>query len=149
MARRSKAKGTRRRTKLDMIYPRAAGIDVGSTFHVVAVPPELSAEPVHTFQSFTGDLYRLAHWLVEIGVTTVAMESTGIYWIPVFDILEAHGLEVLLVNAQHAKRCRAVRRMSTMRSGCSSCTRMACCEAVSIRLRTGRLCGCTYGIASA
>ena len=103
MARRSKAKGSRRQTKLNIIYTRAAGIDVGSTFHVVAVPPELSAEPVQTFQSFTGDLYRLAHWLVDIGVTTVAMESTGIYWIPVFDILEAHGLEVLLVNAQHAK----------------------------------------------
>jgi len=103
MARRSKAKGTRQRTKLHIIYTRAAGIDVGSTFHVVAVPPELSAEPVQTFQSFTGDLYRLATWLVEIGVTTVAMESTGIYWIPVFDILEAHGLEVLLVNAQHVK----------------------------------------------
>src|SRR5215475_16187678 len=92
----SKAKGTRRRTKLRVIYTRAAGIDVGSTFHVVAVPPELSAEPVQTFQSFTGDLYRLAHWLVDLGVTTVAMESTGIYWIPVFDILEAHSLEVLL-----------------------------------------------------
>jgi transposase len=103
MARRSKAKGTRQRTKLHIIYTRAAGIDVGSTFHVVAVPPELSAEPVQTFQSFTGDLYRLAHWLVDLGVTTVAMESTGIYWIPVFDILEAHGLEVLLVNAQHVQ----------------------------------------------
>ena len=63
MARRSKAKGTRQHTKLHMIYTRAAGIDVGSTFHVVAVPPELSAEPVQTFQSFTGDLYRLANWL--------------------------------------------------------------------------------------
>jgi transposase len=76
---------------------------VGSTFHVVAVPPELSPEPVQAFQSFMGDLYRLADWLVEIGVTTVAMESTGIYWIPVFEILEAHGLEVLLVNARHVK----------------------------------------------
>jgi len=103
MARRSKAKGTRRQTKLPIIYTRAAGIDVGSTFHVVAVPPERSAEPVQTLQSFTGDLYRLATWLVEIGGTTVAMESTGIYWIPVFDILEAHGLEVLLVNARHVK----------------------------------------------
>jgi transposase len=103
MARRSKAQGTRRRTKLHIMYPRAAGIDVGSTFHVVAVPPELSTEPVQTFQSFTSDLYRLATWLVEIGVTTVAMESTGIYWIPVFDILEAHGLEGLLVNARQVK----------------------------------------------
>jgi transposase len=103
MARRSQSKGTRRQSKFKIIHSRAAGIDVGATFHVVAVPPELSPEPVQAFQSFTGDLYRLADWLVEIGVTTVAMESTGIYWIPVFDILEAHGLEVLLVNARHVK----------------------------------------------
>jgi transposase len=103
MARRSKSKGTRRQSKFKIIHSRAAGIDVGATFHVVAVPPELSPEPVQAFQSFTGDLYRLADWLVEIGVTTVAMESTGIYWIPVFEILEAHGLEVLLVNARHVK----------------------------------------------
>jgi transposase len=67
MARRSKSKGTRRKTKLNIIHTRAAGIDVGATFHVVAVPPELSPEPVQAFQSFTGDLYRLADWLVEIG----------------------------------------------------------------------------------
>jgi transposase len=103
MARRSKSKGTRRQSKFNILHTRAAGIDVGSTFHVVAVPPELSPEPVQAFQSFMGDLYRLADWLVEIGVTTVAMESTGIYWIPVFEILEAHGLEVLLVNARHVK----------------------------------------------
>lgn len=103
MARRSKSKGARRQSKFNILHTRAAGIDVGATFHVVAVPPELSPEPVQAFQSFTGDLYRLADWLVEIGVTTVAMESTGIYWIPVFEILEAHGLEVLLVNARHVK----------------------------------------------
>ena len=103
MARRSKSNSSRQQPELNIIHPRAAGIDVGSTFHVVAVPPDLTSEPVQTFQSFTGDLYRLANWLVEIGVTTVAMESTGVYWIPVFDILEAHGLEVLLVNARHVK----------------------------------------------
>ena len=103
MARRSKSKGNRRQPKLTIIHPQAAGIDVGSTFHVVAVPPDLTSEPVQTFQSFTGDLYRLANWLVDIGVTTVAMESTGVYWIPVFNILEAHGLEVLLVNARHVQ----------------------------------------------
>jgi transposase len=99
MARRRKSKSTRRQPQLNIVHTQAAGIDVGSTFHVVAVPSDLSPEPVQTFQSFTGDLYRLANWLVEIGVTTVAMESTSIYWIPVFAILEAHGLEVLLVNA--------------------------------------------------
>ncbi len=103
MARRSKSKGNRRQFKLKIVHNRAAGIDVGSTFHVAAVPEELCPEPVQTFESFTGDLYRLADWLIEIGVTTVAMESTGIYWIPVFDILEAHGLEVFLVNARHVK----------------------------------------------
>ena len=104
MARRSKSKSRRRQPELTIIHPQAAGIDVGSTFHVVAVPPALTSEPVQTFQSFTGDLYRLADWFVDIGgVTTVAMASTGVYWISVFDILEAHGLEVLLVNARHVK----------------------------------------------
>jgi len=103
MARQRKSKSTRQQPKLNIVHTRAAGIDVGSTFHVVAAPPELTSEPVQAFQSFTGDLYRLADWLVDIGVTTVAMESTGIYWIPVFEILEAHGLEVLLVNARHVK----------------------------------------------
>jgi transposase len=103
MARRSKSKKRGRPSKLHLIHAQAAGIDGGSTFHVVAVPPDLSSEPVQALQRFTGDPYRLANWRVEIGVTTVAMESTGIYWIPGFDILEAHGLEVLLVNARHVK----------------------------------------------
>lgn len=65
---------------------RAAGIDVGAAIHVVAVPAELDAEPVRSFRSFTADLNVLADWLVGLGITTVAMESTGIYWIPVFEI---------------------------------------------------------------
>ena len=88
---------------LSPIHPHAAGLDVGATFHVVAVPAERDAEPVRTFQSFTGDLHRLADWLKAVGVTTVAMESTSIYWVPVFEILEARGFEVLLVNARDAK----------------------------------------------
>lgn len=89
---------------LPTVHARAAGVDIGSQFHVVAVSPELSAEPVQTFNSFTGDLHRLADWLEAVGITTVAMESTGIYWIPLFEILEARGLEVLLVNARHVKQ---------------------------------------------
>lgn len=85
------------------VHACAAGLDVGSTFHVVAVPPELSDEPVRTFRSFTSDLHRLADWLLALGVTTIAMESTGIYWIPVFEILESRGMEVLLVNARDVK----------------------------------------------
>ncbi len=88
---------------LPVVHRRAAGIDVGSTFHVAAVNTELDPDPVRSFNTFTGDLNRLADWLVALGVTTVAMESTGVYWIPVFEILEARGLEVLLVNASHVK----------------------------------------------
>lgn len=84
---------------LPLIHERAAGIDIGSRFHVVAVPADLSEDPVQTFGTFTGDLHRLASWLKTIGVTTIAMESTGIYWIPAFQILQASGFEVLLVNA--------------------------------------------------
>jgi transposase len=103
MARKRKAKSSHRPPSLPTVHACAAGIDIGSRFHVVAVAPELSEEPVRTYESFTGDLHRLADWLVEIGITTVAMESTGIYWVPVFEILEDRGLEVRLVNARYAK----------------------------------------------
>jgi hypothetical protein len=85
------------------IHPNAAGLDVGATFHVVAVPRDRDDEPVRSFRSFTGDLHRLADWLASVGITTIAMESTGVYWVPVFEILEARGFEVLLVNARHVK----------------------------------------------
>ncbi len=88
---------------LPTVHAHAAGLDVGSTFHVVAVSAELSEDPVRTFRSFTGDLHRLAEWLRSVGITTIAMESTGVYWIPVFEILEARGFEVLLVNARDVK----------------------------------------------
>ena len=100
----SKKKQEKRDTAtLPVVHRHAAGLDVGSTFHVVAVPEDADAEPVRTFKSFTGDLHRLADWLAEVGITTVAMESTGVYWIPVFEILEARGFEVVLVNARDAK----------------------------------------------
>jgi len=89
--------------KFSKVNRNAAGIDVGSQFHVVAVAADRVEEPVRTFRSFTGDLHRLADWLKQAGVTTVAMESTGVYWIPVFEILESYGLEVLLVNARGVK----------------------------------------------
>jgi transposase len=88
---------------LPIVHRHAAGMDIGSTFHVVAVPPDRDEEPVRTFCSFTTDLHRLADWLVSIGITTLAMESTSVYWIPVYEILEAKGLEVCLVNARDAK----------------------------------------------
>lgn len=103
MARRRPAKSTRQPQTLLTVHPHAAGMDIGSRFHVVAVSPDRTAEPVRTFESFTADLHQMADWLVELGITTVAMESTGIYWIPAFEILEARGLEVLLVNARLVK----------------------------------------------
>ena len=81
----------------------AAGIDIGSEFHFVAVPEELDDQPVQSYSCFTADLEKMAQWLVNIGITTVVMESTGIYWIPAFEMLEEHGLEVKLVNARHVK----------------------------------------------
>jgi len=85
------------------VNANAAGIDCGAGAHYVAVPPERDPEPVRCFKSFTDDLHRLADWLVACGVTTVAMEATGVYWIPIYEILEGRGLEVLLVNARHVK----------------------------------------------
>ena len=88
---------------LDHINPSAAGIDCGASEHVVAVPPDRDADPVQTFPTFTGDLERLADWLTACRITSVAMEATGIYWIPIFEILEARGFQVSLVNARHVK----------------------------------------------
>lgn len=88
---------------LDKVHPHAAGIDIGAQTHWVAVPEATDPEPVRKFGSVTGELHRLADWLLACGIETVAMESTGVYWIPLYEILEARGLEVLLVNARHVK----------------------------------------------
>ena len=88
---------------LERIQPNAAGIDCGSDTHYVAVPADRDPTPVRAFPTFTADLHRLADWLTACGVTTVAMESTGVYWIPLYEILEARGLAVVLVNARHVK----------------------------------------------
>jgi transposase len=84
-------------------HPNAAAIDIGAKMHVVAVAPNRDAEPVRSFGTFTGDLHRLAKWLERCGVRTVAMESTGVYWIPVFEVLDQRGFNVVLVNARDAK----------------------------------------------
>ena len=94
----------RRVSTLEQICPDAAGIDCGASAHFVAVPPDRAATPVRSFRTFTTDLHALADWLVACHVTTVAMEATGVYWIPLFEILEARGLTVLLVNARHVKQ---------------------------------------------
>jgi len=88
---------------LKLVNPNAAAIDIGSTMHMAAVNPDVHASPVRAFGTFTQDLHDLADWFQSCGVTTVAMESTGVYWIPSFEILEAHGFDVILVNARYAK----------------------------------------------
>ena len=84
---------------LEVVHPMAAGIDVGNSEHWVAVPPHLDAEPVRTFGCFTADLVALADWLEKLGIQTVAMQSTGVYWIPLADILAERGIRVFVVNA--------------------------------------------------
>ena len=91
------------RASLQLTHPNAAGIDIGSASHYVAVPADRDDEPVREFASFTADLQRLADWLGACGVDTVAMESTGVYWIPLFELLDARGFTVLLVNARQVK----------------------------------------------
>ena len=88
---------------LRQIHLNAAGIDIGSASHWVAVPDDRDDQPVREFTSFTHDLTALATWLEACGIDTVAMESTGVYWIPLYELLEARGIEVLLVNAHHVK----------------------------------------------
>jgi transposase len=88
---------------LKLVNPRAAAIDIGSTMHMAAVNPDSDNMPVRAFGTFTQDLHNLAEWFCSCGVTSVAMESTGVYWIPAFEILEQHGFEVILVNARYAK----------------------------------------------
>ena len=98
---RSKAKSSA--PPLPVLHPHAAGIDIGAREIYVAVPPGTGARTVRSFPTFTADLHALRDWLKEGGITTVAMESTGVYWIPLFQILEAAGIEVCLVNARHCK----------------------------------------------
>jgi len=95
--------GTNGTSELRPINPNAAGIDIGSEFHWVSVPKERTSECVRRFGCYTADLYALADWLAECRVETVAMESTGVYWIALFQILETRGFEVKLVNAHHVK----------------------------------------------
>lgn len=107
--RKRQSKARKKRSKkvnldsLPFININAAGIDIGSEEHWVAVPEDRDEEPVRRFGCFTSDLHAMAEWLKQCGIETVAMESTGVYWIPLFQILETQGFDVKLVNARHVK----------------------------------------------
>ena len=101
--RRSAKRARREQNLLEKIHLNAAGIDIGGKSHWVAVPEDRDEQPVREFKCFTHDLFALADWLEACGIDTVAMESTGVYWIPLYEILEERGIEVLLVNARHVR----------------------------------------------
>ena len=108
---------------MTLVHPNAAGLDIGSREIWAAVRPDLPNDTVRRFATFTSDLETLADWLQACGVDTVAMESTGVYWIPIYEILEARGFEVYLVNARHIKNvtgrktdilnCRRIQQLHT------------------------------------
>ena len=93
----------RRLEELVCVHPNAAGLDIGSEEIVVAVPPDSDPQPVRVFRTFTPDLHALLEWLIACGIETVVMESTGVFWIPIYELLEQHGITPYLVNARHVK----------------------------------------------
>jgi transposase len=144
MAKRSKTPG------MPIINPRAAAIDIGSRFHVVAVPAGLTDEAVQTFQAFTGDLHRMTSWLKALDITTVAMESTGVYWVPVYEVLQSAGIEVIVTNARDA---RSVPGRKSDVNDAQWLQRLHACgllaaraSALTVRLpRCASICGCASG----
>ena len=98
------ARKSRRTRRLRVVNPDCAGIDIGKDRHFVAVDPERSDEPVRSFGAFTRDLEEMAAWLASCGVTKVAMESTSVYWIAVYETLERAGFEVMLVPPRMTKQ---------------------------------------------
>ena len=94
---------------LEVVHPDAAGIDIGNESHYVAVPSTRDSQPVRRFGCTTGELKAMAEWLKQCRIRTVAMQSTGVYWVAVYDILEQAGLEAYLVNAGHEESARGAK----------------------------------------
>lgn len=88
---------------LRIVHPNAGGIDVGNESHFVAVPPDRDADPVREFGCWSAELHRMGKWLNSCRIDTVAVQATGVYWIPLCDILRQYGIQVTLVNAEHTK----------------------------------------------
>lgn len=130
------------RAELKPVNFGVAAIDIGSKMHIAAVNPACTDMAVRTFGTFTQDLHDLADLFKACGVTSVAMESTGVYWIPAYEILEQRGFEVILVNARYAKNVPGARPMSAMLRGYASFIPMGCYAVASVsmpRLRPSRL----------
>src|SRR4051812_22143729 len=103
MARPRSTPATHRIEGLPTIFANAAGLDIGADEIVVAVPPDRDPVSVRVFRTFTSDLAALVAWLLACGIDTVALESTGVYWVPIYELLEQHGIIPYLVNARHVK----------------------------------------------
>ena len=112
---------------MPMVHPNAAAIDVGATMHTAAVRADWTPEPVRSFGTFTTDLHRLVNWFKECGVETVVMESTSVYWIPIFELLDARGFTVSLVNARDAKHVPGARPTSATHNGYRGFIPTVCC----------------------
>ena len=143
-AQRRKAASKAKAISLTVIRPDTAEVDIGAMEMFVAVSPDRDAEPVRSFGTFTDDLNQLTGWLKECGVTSVAMESTGVCWIPLYEMLAELGIEVCLVNAKHFKNVPGRKTDASIgrrhlgmppcsnanpriASGCSICTRWVYC----------------------
>ena len=153
---RSKPKNDR---KMPMVHPNAAAIDVGATMHMAAVRADRTPEPVRSFGTFTTDLHRLVDWFTECGVETVVMELTSVYWISIFELLDARGFTVFLVNAARTPKhvpgrktdvsdAQWLQRLHSLRSAaCQFSAQRPDCRATSIRTSaraSARVRGLTY-----
>ena len=112
---------------MPMVHPNAAAIDVGSTLLMAAVRPDRTSEPVRSFGTFTTDLHRLAASFAECGVETVAMESTSVYWVPIYELLDARGFTCSLSMHATPSTCPGARPTSAMHNGCSGFILTVCC----------------------
>lgn len=115
------------RDSMSVVHPNAAATDVGATMHMAAVNADRTPEPVRSFGTFTTDLHRLVDWFAECGVDTVVMESTSVYWIPIFELSTLAALQCSLSMRATPSTCQVARPTSVMRSGCSGFTPSVYC----------------------
>ena len=133
--------------QLQRVNLNAAGIDIGSEEHWAAVPPgrDREGQDVRRFGAFSGDLCALADWLQRCEIETVAMESTGVYWIALYELLVERGFEVLLVDARRVRNVQGERPMCSTASGCRSCTPTDCYAVRSVPPIRSASCAATCG----
>ena len=125
---------------LEIVHANAAGIDVGKSTHYVAVPPDRDAKPVRCFDSCTEGLQQMVAWLKKCGITSVALQSTGVYWIALFDLLQETDFEVYLVNARYTKSLPGRKSDVQESQWLMKRTLMVCCPTPSVRRK--RFAGC-------